>query len=305
MMSEITRGYEQLTERIVAWLPQEHDVRAAMIIGSRARADHPADEWSDLDVLLFVRDPERYVTAADWVAGFGPVWLAFAERTPDGRAWERRVLYAGGLDVDFALNPAQWLEHMAANGLAPEMADVIRRGVRVLVDKDGLLAGILRLPIPDAAPFQRPSSTEFAGVISDFWYHSLWSAKHLRRGELWWAKSGCDWKLKGLLQRMLEWHAHAVRGPAHDTWMRGRFLEEWADGRAVAQLAGAFAHYDRQDIARALWATMELFRWLAAETAERWQYAYPVASDRAVTDLVRQLLGEMHEASLRARNSSA
>jgi hypothetical protein len=25
------------------------DIRAAFIIGSRARADHPADEWSDLD----------------------------------------------------------------------------------------------------------------------------------------------------------------------------------------------------------------------------------------------------------------
>jgi hypothetical protein len=25
-------------------------------------------------------------------------------------------------------------------------------------------------------------------VVSDFWYHALWSAKHLRQGELWWAK---------------------------------------------------------------------------------------------------------------------
>ena len=25
-------------------------------------------------------------------------------------------------------------------------------------------------------------------------------------------------------------------------------------------------------IARALWATMDLFRWLAVETAQRWQY---------------------------------
>jgi len=99
------------------------------------------------------------------------------------------------------------------------------------------------------------------------------------------------------LQQMLEWHAHAVHGAAHDTWMRGRFLEEWADPRAVAQLATVFAHYDRQDIARALWATMELFRWLAVETAQRWQYTYPTSSDHAVSDLVRSLLTEMPEAS--------
>jgi aminoglycoside 6-adenylyltransferase len=288
-------GYERLLQRITAWSHQEPDVRAAVIIGSRARADHPADEWSDLDVLLFVRDPERYAQSAEWVASFGTVWLTFVERTPDGGAWERRVLYEGGLDVDFALNPAQWLEHMAANGLAPEMADVIRRGVRVLADKEGLAAKVLQLPLSQAVPFRQPSSSEFLSAVSDFWYHSLWSVKHLRRGELWWAKAGCDGRLKALLQQMLEWHAHALKGAKHDTWMRGRFLEEWADPRAVAQLSAVFAHYDRQDIARALWATMELFCWLAVETAQQWQYAYPSSSEQAVTDLVGRLLAGMNE----------
>jgi aminoglycoside 6-adenylyltransferase len=295
-MGHIAFDYEQLTQRIIDWAVQEPNVRAALEIGSRARTDHPADRWSDLDVLLFVRDPERYARSAAWVANLGSVCLTFVERTPDGGAWERRVLYAGGLDVDFALNPAQWLDDMAANGVVPEMMDVIRRGVCVLADKDNLLANILQQPIPDIAPFHQPSSAEFAGAISDFWYHSLWSAKHLRRGELWWAKAGCDGKLKGLLQQMLEWHAHAVQGATHDTWMRGRFLEEWADPRAVAQLAKIFAHYDRQDIARALRATMELFRWLAVETAERWKYAYLASGDQAVSEIVRQLLAEMNEA---------
>jgi hypothetical protein len=145
-------------------------------------------------------------------------------------------------------------------------------------------------PLPDAAPFQQPSDSEFLSAVSDFWFHSLWTAKHLRLGELWWAKAGCDWRLKGLLQQMIEWHAHAVRGPQHDTWMRGRFLEEWADPRAVARLPLVFAHYDRQDIARALWETMELFRQLALETAQYWRYEYPLSGDQAVTDLVRQLL---------------
>lgn len=70
----------------------------------------------------------------------------------------------------------------------------------------------------------------------------------------------------------MEWHAHATRGFGHDTWMRGRFLEEWADPRAVAALPGIFAHYDAGDIGRALLATMEVFHWLAMETAERWSY---------------------------------
>lgn len=97
-------------------------------------------------------------------------------------------------------------------------------------------------------------------------------------------------RLKGLLAQMLEWHARATRGPSHDTWMRGRFLEEWADPRAVRALPGAFAHYDPADVGRALLVNMELFRWLAIETAQQWAFRYPAAGDQTTTELTKKLV---------------
>ena len=86
-------------------------------------------------------------------------------------------------------------------------------------------------------PTPIPSSeAEYLNIVNDFWFHTVWTAKHLRRGELWWAKSCCDGYLKNLLLRMLEFHARATKGPDFDTWMSGRFLETWADPRAVAAL---------------------------------------------------------------------
>jgi len=284
--------YDHLTEAITQWAQAEEAVRAALIVGSRARTDHPADEWSDLDVVLFVLDPEVFIKAEHWAAAIGPVWLTFIERTGDGRAWERRVLYVGGLDVDFALNPAEWLNGLLENGLDAGTADVVRRGIRILVDKEGLLAKLEKLPVPSGTLFQQPTESEFQNVVSDFWYHTQWTAKHLRRGELWWAKSGCDWHLKALLQQMLEWHAHATKDVAQDTWMRGRFLEEWADPRAVAQLSTAFAHYDPQSLAKALRGTMRLFHWLAQETAQSWAYSYPAGGVIATGELTEQLLDQ-------------
>ncbi|MBL8096252.1 MAG: hypothetical protein JNL73_18895, partial [Anaerolineales bacterium] len=58
-------------------------------------------------------------------------------------------------------------------------------------------------------------------------------------------------------------------------WLRGRFLEEWADPRAVAALPRIFGRYDPADLAGALEATMELFRWLEDETSARWGYSVP------------------------------
>jgi aminoglycoside 6-adenylyltransferase len=281
-------GYARLTENIRAWAQAAPDVRGAVVIGSQARTDHPADEWSDLDVLVFASPPERYAFSADWLAAIGAPVLTFVERAPGGD-WERRVLFAGGLDVDFAFNSAQALEYLAHNPLPEAFADIVRRGVRILVDKDGLLAQAQRQPLP-ANCASLPPEAEFLNVVHDFWYHALWTAKHLRRGEVWWAKCGCDIRLKELLRQMLEWHARAMHGPTHDTWMRGRFLEEWADPRALRALPGLFADYDAADIGRALLATMTLFRWVTLETAARWEYAYPHEGERAVTEHVQRLL---------------
>ena len=170
-------------------------------------------------------------------------------------------------------------------GIPPDMADVMRRGYRILLDKDGYCSRY-HMPLPDIPFFQPPSTIEFLNVVHDFWYHSLWTVRHLRRGELWWAKSGCDGRLKGLLHQMLEWHAHATNDDSVNTSIRGRFLEEWGQPARRGPLHGCFAHYHQQDITRALLATMDTFRWLAVETAAAWQYSYPEAAEQEITRLV-------------------
>ena len=290
-MKHVSAAYEQLIERFVRWAQSEANIRAAVVIGSRARVDHPADEWSDLDVIILANDPEPYWSTADWLHNVGDPQLTFFEPTPDGGGFERRVLFEGGLDVDFAPVPVAEFRQMLDTELPPDLVDIIQRGIRILLDKDNLAERLAAVEIePVVSP--PPTEPEFLNVVHDFWYHTVWTAKHLRRGELWWAKSCCDSYLKHLLRRLLEWHARASRGPNTDTWMRGRFLEEWADPRAVAALPAIFAHYEAEDVWRALLATMELFRWLGVETAELLGYAYPASGAERAAELVQQLFSE-------------
>lgn len=307
-MSQNAAAYAQLLERFIAWAQTQPDIRAALLVGSQARIDRPADEWSDLDVIVLATHPERYLAETDWVANVGVPWLTFIEKTGTGDERERRVLFEGGLDVDFALIPSgkaqqllllqrlqrrfppflrllpQGMARQFRQGLA-DFADLARRGVRVLLDKDGLAAH-LALVTAETAPPRPPTPNEFLETIHDFWYHAVWTVKKLRRGELWVAKSCGDGYLKHLLLRMIEWHARATHGWDYDTWHGGRFLEQWADPRAVEGLRQAFAYYDEDDVGRALLATMELFRWLAVETAAQLSYPYPAEADKRVTELV-------------------
>ena len=43
-MDKATPSMEQIEQRFAAWAQTQPDIRAAMVVGSRARTDHPADE---------------------------------------------------------------------------------------------------------------------------------------------------------------------------------------------------------------------------------------------------------------------
>jgi len=210
------------------------------VLGSRARTERPADEWSDLDVLVVAREPALLLQDADWIGELGPARITFVEPTATGDGLERRVLYDDGVDVDFSIVGLDELDRLSADA---EVDEVVRRGIRILVDKDGRLSRLdAARPAPPAA-WTPPSQEAFEELTSDFWYHAVWAAKKLRRGELFTAKAAVDSYMKRLLLRALEWHAHAL-DPTVDTWHAGRFLEQWADPRAVNELRSAFARYD-------------------------------------------------------------
>jgi aminoglycoside 6-adenylyltransferase len=276
-----------MLERIITWASGQVGIRAAALVGSAARLDHPADEWSDLDLVLVAADPRAYLGSTAWLAELGEVWFSYQEFHFEGQeACERRILFAGGQDVDFMVYSIESARQGFAGTFVPEIA---ARGLRVLLDKDGILP-----PMPVATlagTVQPPSWGEFSETVNDFWFHAVWTAKKLRRGELWTAIRCCDDYLKRLLLRMLEWQAQAAQEGTVDTWFNGRFMEQWASPAALEKLRIAFAHYDEQDIWRALRVSMELFDQVAKETAAGWGYTYPAENVEKVMRWVEECQG--------------
>ena len=264
LLANVNTPTELLAAAVADWARERPDVRAAIQVGSHARVETPADRWSDLDVILLVDDPEVYAADARWVEEFGTPVLTFLERTAVGEQPERRVLYETGEDVDFPLIRVSALERLKSSDNA---AALLGRGFRVLVDKIELEPR-LRALAEELRPQAPPTQANLTELASDFWYHALWTARKLRRGEVFTAIECLDGYMKARLVTMLEWHARAL-DDAVDTWHGGRFLERWADPGALAALERAYAHYDLRDVARALWETIDLFQGLEEETARR------------------------------------
>jgi aminoglycoside 6-adenylyltransferase len=277
--------WDRLLERFIAWAEGNDEVRAAAIIGSRARTDREADRWSDLDMLLFVNDPAPFVNDTGWLDELGKVWVTLDHEGPIPGLLDRQVLYEGGLDVDIIPLPRGSLSTLLAD---PKARDAIGKGIRPVIDKDGELASI---DLDDVEPPSPPALGEpdYVFLVSDFLFQVVWCTKHLRRGELWIAKRDVDGYMKDLLLRMIEWHGRLKEADVA-TWgitSFGRLLEEWAAPWILDELAGTFATYDRKDIGRALLELIELFRKVASEVGQLAGYRYPDDVHEAVQGWAR------------------
>ena len=261
VLANVNTRMDLIEAAVTDWAREKADVHAAVVVGSRARTETPADRWSDLDIFILVDDPEQYAEDRAWVAEFGVPVITFLETTAVGGERERRVLYETGEDVDLPLIPVSAVDRLEVAG------PLLARGYRVLVDKLGLEVRLQHVAERAATP-GLPVQRELTQLASDFWYHALWTAKKLRRGEVYTAIGCLDGYLKARLVTLLEWHARAL-DPSVDTWHGGRFLERWADPGALSALESAYAHYDVRDVARALWATVDLWQGLEEETAGR------------------------------------
>jgi aminoglycoside 6-adenylyltransferase len=294
---------DPLIERFLAFARTRPDIRAAVVVGSHARTDHPADEWADLDLLVFTTDPERYLSSGDWTSEVGSVWSRCRHhRIANEKEW--LVVFEGGVDVDFVFSSYTRLQWgLPALGLLrrfPRLlallptsareqlegtislgARVFGRGTRVLLDPTGLVGRMQRaLGAPPSVPM--PTEDEFLGLVHHLLCLAMKIAKKVRRGELYVARASCEFAHVTTVLPMIEWHARATRGWDYETWHDGRFLEEWADPRVVAALPEVFPRYAADDVPRALLATLDLFHWTAAEVAGRLGYAYPTLADERI-----------------------
>jgi aminoglycoside 6-adenylyltransferase len=279
-------NYKTLEDAITRWAAAERMVQALMVIGSRAREDHTADAWSDLDLILFVTDSQAYVEDPSWLASFGEVWLRVLNFTGAGDP-EWMVLYAGGFKVDFILAP-----------LTGQMSDMLsasfytlatRRGVRVLLDKEGeSFLGTARPAV--GTEWEQPTPEEFTAVLNQFWLSIYRASNMLLRGELWRARNITDSQIRQQILCMLEWHAKVVNGRAYDTWYDGRFLADWVDPQLLPLLPQIFGPFDVPGTRRVISASMTVMDSLGRQTAEKWSYPYPIENQTHIQEWIEASL---------------
>jgi uncharacterized protein len=121
---------------VVGWAANRIEVRAVALVGSHASGRARPD--SDVDLVVLVADPTRFITGRAWLAGFGEV--AAVEVEEWGAVTSLRTRYPGGLEVEWGLASPDWAK---LDPVDPGTARVVANGLVALYDPEGILARLM------------------------------------------------------------------------------------------------------------------------------------------------------------------
>jgi aminoglycoside 6-adenylyltransferase len=290
-MKPYPRSYAELESAVLDWAILNPDLQLALVVGSRARLQPPADEWSDLDLILFFEDPSPWAGQRAWLEAFGEIELAYRDAIGAGDI-EWLVLYASGLKADFLVarfpphiqNPDERQDYL----LHGPFSEVLPFGVRLLVDKRVEFADLSQ-KVKRIEAVALPDEEHYLTCLHRFWMDCTRVAKFLQRGDLWRAKMLCDCTMKQQMLTLLELLALAEGTSPGQIWYGGRNLAAWANAQALEALPATFGRYETADLWRALQASMHLFQRLAQECGHRLGYPFPRDLEGRIWEQVRSI----------------
>ncbi len=270
-----------------AWGQAQPLVRAILLTSTRA-IPGAADSLSDYDLILALSDLQPFLDRA-WLADFGRVLVMYQDplSEEDGLQSSGNVVqFEEGLKIDFSLWPVKMLHRVAAQ---PQLPPEFDAGYQVLLDKDGLTAG-LRPPSGRGYIPQPPTQERYLAAIEDFFLVAIYVAKYLRRGDLVAAQHLMeDFLRQEDLLPILEWHIQLDHAWSARTGLYGRRLHHLLRPDLYAALAGTYVPLAAPELWAALYRAIDLLRAAAGEVGERLSYPYPADMERRVLAFLKKL----------------
>jgi len=126
---------QNLLKEIKNWAYKNKDLDSLLLVGSYAR--NKAHQDSDIDLVLMLNNPEKYVNNLDWIKEFGEIKKHKIEYW--GRVTSIRTWYKNGIEVEFGITSVEWAEIPVDSGTFRVVSD----GSKILVDKSKKLEQLL------------------------------------------------------------------------------------------------------------------------------------------------------------------
>lgn len=277
----MSKKKEEILSGLKNWALKNKDIYSVIIAGSQAREHAKADEYSDLDVVVFCKNKHWYDNNPEWMSEIAVPVAYYTDKVLMNQMGNKIFFYNSmAMDIIFLDKRLSYWVYLYTRmrskkiiyALIPGIikrtcedainafAYNVQRGFYCLVDKkdyDRELHYVEEKFRHKKDKFFDMKRVNF--IVNKFWHHSYVMAIKMYRGDLLSARIECDNGLKICLLQLIELHTKTLRGGEFDTWHSGRRISEWGDPAFTSRLKYIYGHYDLADAWNSLEETMHLF----------------------------------------------
>ena len=260
----------------------ERDPRIVGVADYGSSSEGRADEWSDVDVALFLRDADFDDFERDWkgwAAQFGPLLLTYVGGV--GHPWAVYDAHPLPLRVDFAFHRESGMDVMLKWPNAPVSAAAM---VWYDATRGRLAAYAERLVGQPLGPTDLERA--FESVCGDFWDYTLRTFGRVKRGQLWAARYDYGCILLGNLHALLRLEAGAVERWRASSSSVG--IEQVISRERLEQLNSCIPEADAEALRRAFLNSAQLAYEVCAATARANGWGWPQRRAERTLEVLRR-----------------
>lgn len=278
------RSEKEMLDLILRFANDDERVRAVILNGSRVNPEVHRDIFQDYDIVFIVSSVEGFVVERSWIgSNFGELIIM---QTPDEHGvpsldlnnnFAFLMLFTDGNRIDLTLYPVEKISSFEHDSLS-----------LLLLDKDDIV-GTLSPPSNKDYLAKPPTAQQFAECCNEFWWVSTYIAKGLWRRELSYVKFMYDRPVRDMLILMLKWHIGLRTNFAVDSGKMGKYYEKFLEPKHWEAFVKSYPDAEYENIWQALFIMCDLFREIALEVANYYQYDYPAMDDKRVSNFLQHI----------------
>jgi len=277
------RSEEEMMALIMDFVAADPNIRAAVLIGSRANPRVKKDIFQDYDIGCFVENVDAYKTDRTFLEPFGERMLMQIPEDMDDPPpandghYGYLMQFTDGNRIDLGFAPVASLSEEPQGSLT-----------KVLVDKDGILGD---LPPPSDKDFlpKAPTEKSFDDCCNEFWWVCPYVAKALWREELIHAKSLLEKIIRPQLMKMVTWYFGIKTGFKKDPGKDAKYIKSDLEPELWLKLEDTYADSRFESTWESIFAMGDLFRTTSQYVANTYGFGYSDQADRRVTEHLRHV----------------
>ena len=252
------RNQEQML-RLILQVPENIQVEAVAMSGSRTDTKALKDEFQDYDVVYVVDDLDNLTRDLSWLDRFGK--RIIEQEVTLGHRRLYLMLFEDGNRIDLTLCPKEdineWVDSEAC--------------FTVLVDDKGLFESYS--PSPQRFWIHPASETDFKKACNEFWWVSAYVVKGICRHQVIYATDHLYGICQQELLKLLAWQVVADKGTV-DVGKNYKCLFNYMSAEKEKEFSNLLDFSSVEKLTHSLFATMDLFHREAQILAQKMGFDY-------------------------------